>query len=120
MIDKTVGLVIGKTDLNAIHKTIGTKTARLFVEAVEKTLTVTVINPNTVNTNAAKLPSVEDDNAKVTARAVRKESKTQPVGTEYTIDKAVGLTIGKTDLNAIHKTIGTKTARLLVFMTNIR
>jgi hypothetical protein len=28
MIDKTVGLVIGKTDLNAIHKTIGTKTAR--------------------------------------------------------------------------------------------
>ncbi|SHN93831.1 hypothetical protein BCLUESOX_1072, partial [bacterium endosymbiont of Bathymodiolus sp. 5 South] len=47
-----------------------------FVEAVEKTLTVTVINPNTVNTNAAKLPSVEDDNTKVTARAVRKESKT--------------------------------------------
>jgi hypothetical protein len=30
------------------------------------------------------------------------------------------LVIGKTDLNAIHKTIGTKTARLLVFMTNIR
>jgi V8-like Glu-specific endopeptidase len=63
-------LTIGKTDLNAIHKTIGTKTA------VEKTLTVTVIDPNTVNTNAAKLLSVEDDNAKVTARAVRKESKT--------------------------------------------
>jgi hypothetical protein len=43
---------------------------------------------------------------------------TQPVGTEHTIDKAVGLTIGKTDLNAIHKTIGTKAALLLVFMTN--
>jgi tRNA U34 2-thiouridine synthase MnmA/TrmU len=25
---------------------------------------------------------------------------TQPVGTEHTIDKAVGLTIGKTNLNA--------------------
>jgi tRNA U34 2-thiouridine synthase MnmA/TrmU len=34
---------------------------------------------------------------------------TQPVGTEYTIDKAVGLTIGKTDLNATYKTIGAKT-----------
>jgi hypothetical protein len=39
----------------------------------------------------------------------------QPVGTEHTIDKTVGLAIGKTDLNAIHKTIGTKTAFLLVF-----
>jgi hypothetical protein len=37
----------------------------------------------------------------------------QPVGTEHTIDKAVGLAIGKTNLNAIHKTIGTKTAFLL-------
>jgi hypothetical protein len=29
----------------------------------------------------------------------------QPVGTEHTIDKAVGLAIGKTNLNAIHKTM---------------
>jgi hypothetical protein len=75
---------------------------------------------------------VEDANAKVTAQSVRKESKSasklllskvgrtliiaQPVGTEHTIDKAVGLAIGKTDLNAIHKTIGTKTAFLFIFM----
>jgi hypothetical protein len=39
---------------------------------------------------------------------------------EYTIDKAVGLTIGKTNLNATYKTIGTKTALLLVFITNMR
>jgi hypothetical protein len=32
------------------------------------------------------------------------------------IDKAVGLAIGKTDLNAVNKIIGTKTAFLLVFM----
>jgi hypothetical protein len=78
---------------------------------------VTVIDPNTVNTNAAKLSSVEDDNTKATARAVR---NTQPVGIEYTIDKAVGLTIGKTNLNTTYKTIGAKTALLLVFMTNMR
>jgi tRNA U34 2-thiouridine synthase MnmA/TrmU len=35
---------------------------------------------------------------------------TQPVGIEYTIDKAVGLTIGKTNLNTTYKTIGAKTA----------
>jgi hypothetical protein len=34
--------------------------------------------------------------------------------------KAVGLTIGKTDLNATYKTIGAKTALLLVFITNMR
>jgi hypothetical protein len=32
---------------------------------------------------------------------------TQPVGAEHTIDKAVGLAIGKTDLNTTYKTIGT-------------
>jgi hypothetical protein len=32
----------------------------------------------------------------------------------------VGLAIGKTDLNTVNKTIGAKTALLLVFMTNIR
>jgi hypothetical protein len=86
---------------------ITTNIINFFVEAVEKTLTVTVINPNTVNTNAAKLPSVEDDNTKATARAVA----------EHTIDKAVGLTIGKTNLNTTYKTIGTKAALLLVFIT---
>jgi hypothetical protein len=46
----------------------------------------------------------------------------QPVGAEHTIDKTVGLAIGKTDLNAIHKTIGTKTAFLLVVeeFTNVK
>jgi hypothetical protein len=38
----------------------------------------------------------------------------QPVGAEHTIDKTVGLAIGKTDLNAVNKTIGAKTALLLV------
>ena len=50
--------------------------AKSFVEAVEKTLTVTVIDPNTVNTNAAELPETARAIAKATARAVRKESKT--------------------------------------------
>jgi hypothetical protein len=35
--------------------------AKSFVEAVEKTLTVTVIDPNTVNTNAAELPETARD-----------------------------------------------------------
>jgi hypothetical protein len=35
-------------------------------------------------------------------------------------NKTVGLAIGKTDLNAVNKTIGAKTALLLVLMTNIR
>jgi hypothetical protein len=48
-------LAIGKTDLNAIHKTIGTKTA-------------TIEDPTTGG-------SAKAGNAKVTAQAVRKESK---------------------------------------------
>jgi hypothetical protein len=67
---------------------------------------------------------VKAGNAEVTAQAVRKESKSagklllSKVG--KTLMGPVGLAIGKTDLNAIHKTIGTKAALLLVFMTNIR
>jgi hypothetical protein len=55
------------------------------------------------------------------AKATHKVGKSNtPVGTEHTIDKTVGLAIGKTDLNAVNKTIGAKTALLLVLMTNIR
>jgi hypothetical protein len=36
------------------------------------------------------------------------------------VDKAVGLAIGKTDLNTANKTIGTRSALLFVFMANMR
>jgi hypothetical protein len=113
------------------NKSVVTITASDGTRSIDKNFTIVVKKANEKDSGKeVGEDPVEDANAKVTAQSVRKESKSasklllskvgrtlmgaQPVGTEHTIDKAVGLAIGKTNLNAIHKTIGTKTVVIRV------